>query len=276
MSTKKKYKEYSFHLNQPEVFRDIFIAELSEKGFEGFTETEDGFIAYTSEEISPDFLKEKYPVSFEYEVKDILPRNWNKKWEEQIHPLVIDNKVYIRTSFHPEENFPFVITIDPKMSFGTGHHETTELMIRQMLEMDFQEKTVLDMGAGTGVLSILAEKLGAKEITAIDIDEWAYENMMENFDLNNTKHITPYLGGATLLKDPEKFDIILANINLNILMQDFESYAKSLKKGGQLLLSGFLNQDIPVLKEKAKKFGMLFERHLEKNQWNSLRFKKSE
>ncbi len=275
MSTKATYKEYNFILEQPDIFRDIFIAELSQEGFEGFTETPGGFIAYTSKKNTPDFLRQKYPVKFEYKVNEIQPQNWNEKWEKQIRPLVIEDKIYIRTSFHPPKKYPYVIIIDPKMSFGTGHHETTELMIRQMLEMDFKGKKVLDMGAGTGVLSILATQLGAKEVIAIDIDEWAYENMIENFELNQTKSIDAYLGGAELLSKFERFDIILANINLNILMDDFDSYVKALQKDGQLLLSGFLEEDVDTLKRKADEFGMLFERHLSKNKWNSLRFKKS-
>ena len=276
MPTKKIYKEFHFEMDNPEIFRDIFMAELSEIGFEGFTEEPNGFIAYTDQELSPDFLKEKYPVNFSYKVKEILPQNWNKKWEEQITPLAIDDKVYIRTSFHPKKDYPFKITIDPKMSFGTGHHETTWLMIKQMLEIDFTGKRVLDMGAGTGVLSILAEQMGAKEIVAIDIDEWAFENMKENFEINKTNNITAFFGGSELLENMEDFDIILANINLNILQENIPAYIPKLKNGGKLVLSGFLEEDIIKLKKQVLDFGITFERLMEKGRWISLSFKKND
>jgi ribosomal protein L11 methyltransferase len=275
MSTKKVYKEFHFTLEKPALFRDIFIAELAAKGFEGFTETPQGFMAYTDKEISPDFLKSKYPVSFSYEIKEILPQNWNKKWEEKITPLQIEDKVYIHTSFHEVKDFPYIIHIDPKMSFGTGHHETTWLMIKHMLEMNFEGKRVLDMGAGTGVLSILAEKMGAKEVVAIDIDEWAFENMQENFIVNKTQKTKALLGGAELLSGMLPFDIILANINLNILQEGIPSYIKALKKNGFLVLSGFLENDVEILNKQLLSFGMHFEEKKKKNQWHSLKFKKN-
>ena len=275
MSTKKIYKEFDFILENPQIFRDIFIAELSGEGFEGFVETPSGFKAYTEKNISPEFLKNKYPENFSYEVKEILPQNWNKKWEENISPLIIDDKVYIYTSFHEKKDFPYSVIIDPKMSFGTGHHETTRLMIENMLETDFKNKRVLDMGAGTGILSILAKQLGAKEITAVDIDEWAYENMLENFALNKIKNIKALLGGKEVLNAAGKFDIILANINLNILQDGMKAYAKALKPGGEMILSGFLEKDMENLINQAAGFGMHFEGVKEKNRWRSLKFKKN-
>ncbi len=275
MSTKKIYKEFTFELENPEIFRDIFIAELTSLGFEGFTETPKGLIAYTHNPVDIDYLKEKYPIKFSYTIKEILPQNWNKKWEEQISPLNIEDKVYIRTSFHPIKNYPYTITIDPKMSFGTGHHETTYLMIKQMLKKDFKDKRVLDMGAGTGVLSILAEQMGAKEVIAVDIDEWSYENMQENFNINHTKNIIPFLSGAEVLEKEKNFDMILANINLNILQENIPAYIHSLKKGGDLILSGFLEKDIKTLTEQSRIFGMHFEGVMKKGAWISLSFKKN-
>ncbi len=274
MSTKENYNEYHFKLEKTEIFRDIFIAELSTLGFEGFVEDEKGFFAYTNKEIYFENHLDKYPVKYSFSMRIVQPENWNKTWEKQIKPLIIEENIYIKTSFHPNKNYKYTITIDPKMSFGTGHHETTFLMIKQMIEMNFKEKNVLDMGAGTGVLSILAEQFGAKNIEAVDIDEWAYENMIENFNKNNAKKCTAHLGGAEVIKDFNNFDIILANINLNILQQDLEDYINKLKIGGFLVLSGFLKNDIEILKKQGENFGMIFEILLHKNKWQSIKFKK--
>ncbi len=267
------YKEYNFKINQSEQ-RDIFIALLSQAGFEGFVETAEGFLAYTGQTLQIETILKRLNIPYSYTLRTVKNENWNKIWEQQIKALVIDEQIYIRTSFHPEKNYPYVVTIDPKMSFGTGHHETTYLMIKQMMTMDFDKKTVIDMGAGTGVLSILAEYFGATEIYAIDIDEWAYNNMLENFETNQNKYIKSYFGGAEKLKDLPAVDIILANINLNILVDDFSAYVRSLKASGQLLMSGFYNDDIPVLENMAKQNGMMFVNKLVKNNWASVLFVK--
>jgi len=274
LKTKKIYYEYNFQVKNPEVFRDILIAVLAESDFEGFTETSEGFLAYIDKKKDVEKILTDFQDFYDFTVKEILPQNWNKKWESIIQPLIIENQVYIRTSFHPEKNFPYIINIDPKMSFGTGHHETTELMIRQMLNMDFVGKTVIDIGAGTGVLSILAEQLGAQKIFAVDIDEWSFDNMKENFEKNLTEKIEAFWGDATFLKEFPKADIVLANINLNVLLDDFDYYNEALKNGGKLLMSGFLSEDIPILKKQAKKYGMKFEKVLSKNDWQSMLFSK--
>ena len=266
------YKEFKFALEQPDEHREILIALLSQAGFEGFVETDDGFLAYTDQDLLPEQILVSLNIPYQYTTKTVVEQNWNKTWEQQIKPLIIDEQIYIKTSFHPEKSFPYVITIDPKMSFGTGHHETTYLMIRQMLNIDFSGKSVIDMGAGTGVLSILAEMLGATEIYAIDIDKWAYENMLENFEKNNTTKIKAFHGDAQTLKQLSTVDIFLANINRNILLNDLAAYAKRLKPNGQLVLSGFYTEDIPLLTAAAKQNGMVFESKMQKNNWTSLKF----
>jgi len=268
------YKEFVFKLNKPAVFRDIFIAKLAVEGFEGFVETENGFIAYTDRDLNPEEILSTIEAEYNYTVKEIYPENWNKKWEEQIKPIEIEDFIYIKTSFHQEKDLPLVITIDPKMSFGTGHHETTYLMIQQMMDLSFKNKTILDMGSGTGVLAILASYFGAKDIYAVDNDHWAYENMLENFKKNHVEKINAYFGDASLLKDFPEFDIILANINRNILLNDMKQYISKLKSGGNLILSGFYQEDIPLLLDETQKNGMIFENQKIKNNWVSLRLKK--
>lgn len=267
------YKEFNFIIKQPNKNREILIALLSQAGFEGFVETDEGFLAYTNQNLIPEQVLESIDIPFDYTIKTIVAQNWNKTWEQQIKPLIIDEQIYIKTSFHSEKNYPYIITIDPKMSFGTGHHETTYLMIRQMLNMDFKNKSVIDMGAGTGVLSILAEMLGATEIYAIDNDKWAYENMLENFEKNNTTKIKAFHGDAQTLKQMPSVDIFLANINRNILLNDMSAYVRQIKPDGQLVLSGFYTEDVPLLIAAAEQNGMMFENKIQKNNWTSLKLK---
>ncbi len=267
----KTYKEYHFVLNDTENQRDIFIALLSQAGFEGFVETDKGFLAYTDSDIPPEAVLNHLNFNYEVSVKDVVEENWNKTWEQQIKPLIIDNQVYIKTSFHPDKDLPVVITIDPKMSFGTGHHETTYLMIKQMLSMDLLQKDVIDMGAGTGVLAILAKKMGANRIFAIDNDPWAYDNMLENFNKNKADGIKAYHGDAQTLSDLPQVDLFLANINRNILLNDLQFYVPKIKTSGVLLLSGFYEPDVPLLKSEALKHGMVFESKQVKNDWTGLK-----
>ncbi len=267
------YKEFDFKLEQPER-RDIFIALLSQAGFEGFVETPEGFSAYTGEDLLPDEILKPVDIPYSYTIKKIKNQNWNETWEKQIKPLIIDDKIYIKTSFHPVKNYPFVITIDPKMSFGTGHHETTYLMIKQMLTIDLKDKSVIDMGAGTGVLSILAGLSGAKEIYAIDIDEWAYNNMLENFEKNRVKSVKAFYGDVKKLKELPQVDVFLANINRNVLLQDIPHYSKRINPGGLLLISGFYESDVSLLETVARQNGMKFVSKMVKNDWTSLKFVK--
>ncbi len=266
------YTEYIFKLENPDIYSEIFMAELAELGFEAFEERPDGFSAFTNKAIDFEKHLEKYHQKYSFTSRQIPEENWNKTWEKHIQPLEIDDKIYIKTSFHPDKNFQIVVQIDPKMSFGTGHHETTYLMIKQLLKMDLKHKSILDMGAGTGVLSIIANRLGASPIYAVDNDKWAYENMLENFEKNGVSEIKSFLGDAGILKDFPKFDVVLANINRNILLRDINQYINKLHKNGVLIMSGFYTEDIPIIVAEANRCGMVFEGQMQKNNWVSLFF----
>jgi len=185
----------------------------------------------------------------------------------------VDDKVSIRAPFHENPNLEYDIVIEPKMSFGTGHHETTHMMVQHLLDLDVKNKKTLDMGCGTGILAIFAEMKGAQPIDAIDIDNWCYLNTVENVERNNCKHITAYEGVADLLVG-KKYDVIIANINRNILLADIDVYGSCLNAGGSLLLSGFYAEDIPLLDVKAIALGMKLQKTLERNKWVSLRYSK--
>lgn len=278
-----KYIVYHFQFSDTEGFvSDVLAAELAEIGFESFLETETGLDAFVQssqedkEAISALILNFIFEVEISFLREELENKNWNEEWEKYFfEPILIGDNCVIHSSFH--KNFPQVeydITIDPKMAFGTGHHETTSLMVNEILQMDYNEKTVLDMGCGTSVLAILASMRGAKQITAIDIDEWCTENSIENIEKNNRNNIDVFLGDVSLLKG-QKFDIILANINRNILLQDMEEYSKSLAENGVLFVSGFYTEDIPLIEKKANDYSlnMLFSK--EKNNWAVIKFIKS-
>ncbi|MDR0428164.1 MAG: 50S ribosomal protein L11 methyltransferase [Dysgonamonadaceae bacterium] len=253
-----------------EINRDLISAFLAEIGFESFVESEKGLDAYISEknyseERLAQTLKD-WPLPdthIRYRVEYIKDQNWNEEWEKNFfEPIIIDNRVIIHSSFH--ENIPtlsYDIVIDPKMAFGTGHHSTTSLMVSYLLELKTERKSFLDMGCGTAVLAILARMKGAGPVTAIDIDEWAYENSLENIKRNNTPEINVKLGDASLL-GKEKYDFIFANINRNILLEDIPVYASCLLSGASLLMSGFYKEDMEAIKNKC-----------EENQLNCISFK---
>ncbi len=262
-----------------EMASDVLVGLLSEIGFESFTETEDGVLAYIAEnEFSKNelnnILQNFIPdVKVEYEVNQMPDKNWNEEWEKHyFKPIVIDDMCIIHSSFHEiDKEYKYNIVIDPKMAFGTGHHQTTVLMMRNILDLDLKDKTVLDMGCGTAVLAILAEMRGAKKITAIDIDEWAYNNALENISLNNMSHISVLHGGAELL-GKESYDVILANINRNILLQDIPTYAKALNDKGILMMSGFYEKDLPAITEKCNENGLKQLHFIVKDDWVSVVF----
>jgi len=265
----------------PQDFTDILTAELSEIGYDTFMDTETGFNAYITEGVfSETELQEvigRYQgmAEISYETNKIAKQNWNEEWEKNFEPLIIGNEVSVRASFHPRpENVQYDIVINPKMTFGTGHHETTTLMIENQLTVDHKDKRVLDMGTGTGILAIMACKLGAKEVVGVEIEDWSVENAAENAELNNCPNITVHLGDVTAVENDQPYDIVLANINRNVLLADMAAYTKLLKNGGPLVLSGFYTEDVPVLQEEAERCGLIFETKREKNNWVSAIFRK--
>ena len=256
---------------------EILIAELGEVGFESFTENEDGVTAYIQKKDWHDNildniqLLQSEEVEITNDAEEIEQVNWNSEWEKNFDPIQVDNLVGIRAPFHVNPNLKYDIVIEPKMSFGTGHHETTYLMIQHLIDLNLEDKSVLDMGCGTGILAIFSEMKGAKNIDAIDIDTWCYENSLENVERNNCDKISVFEGDASLLKN-KKYDVIIANINRNILLQDIGTYAKSLNKNGTILLSGFYTEDIPAIEAESKKFNLKLKKKLERNNWVGLKF----
>ena len=264
-------------LHSRSVGIEILIAELGYAGFESFVETEDGVTAYIQKEEWNESILQDVQIlnseefKIEYEFNEIEQTNWNEEWEKNFSPIVVDNLCTIRAPFHEKPTTKYDIIIEPKMSFGTGHHETTYMMIQYILNNDFTNKSVLDMGCGTGVLAILAEKKGAKILDAIDYDNWCYLNSLENVERNNCENITVIEGDASVLAG-KKYDIIIANINRNILLNDMATYVSCLNKNGVLFLSGFYNDDIPVIQEACENQMLKFAEKLERNHWVALKF----
>ncbi|MGB5667675.1 MAG: 50S ribosomal protein L11 methyltransferase, partial [Maribacter sp.] len=245
------YIEYIFGVTPLQPASDILIAELGEAGFESFVESDSGVLAYIqkkdwNQDILNDIrILDNSIVNISYIFKEIAQENWNATWEKNFNPITIGDQCEVRAPFHDKSNVEFDIVIEPKMSFGTGHHETTHMMLQFILDNDLEGKTVLDMGSGTGVLAILTSMKGAKAADAIDIDNWCYLNAKENIERNNRTNIYVYEGDAGLLVN-QKYDVILANINRNILLVDIPIYVRCLNKNGTLILSGFYQNDIQV------------------------------
>lgn len=259
------------------AFSEILIAELAEADFDSFLENDDGFEAYVEGERynkeAVAAIREKYkdvtPITFSF--SQIPKRNWNEEWEKSFSPVIVEDRCVIRAEFHQvDRKYPFEIVITPRMSFGTGHHQTTYLMVKTMLDMDFRGKRVMDAGCGTAILSILACKLGAGAVEAFDIDEWSVDNGNENVRINGCENIRIQLGKIVELALGEPYDVILANINRNVLLEEMQYYASYLKPGGQLLLSGFFATDIPPLLEEAARYGLREARRDERETWSSL------
>jgi ribosomal protein L11 methyltransferase len=275
-------KYYEFIINTNEAFGDekelmspILTAELADLGFESFVEEENFLKAYIlEEELKEESIADLYCLNGKsYQLTKVKDQNWNEEWEKNYPLIQVGDSCCIRASFHPKQEVEYDILINPKMSFGTGHHETTFLMTSFLLENEVKDQKVLDMGCGTAVLGILAKMKGASYVEAIDIDEWAFENSIENTELNN-QDIVCKLGGAEVISDVV-FDTILANINRNILLNDMEAYSAKLKSGGQIFLSGFYHSDIETLVNHCSQFGLELINQKEKNHWVSLQLIKA-
>lgn len=274
------YIELTFTVEPKEQGSDVLIAQLSDLGFESFVDSDKGFTAYIKEDefaevtLNSTISQFKEFFTFDYSKKTIPQQNWNKEWESNFQPIDIQGKCYIRAPFHEvKKGYIFDVIIEPKMSFGTGHHDTTQLMITKLMNLHVNGKSLLDMGCGTGVLAIVASMLGANPITAIDIDDWSYENTIENLQKNNITNVNTFKGDATLLSD-KKFNFILANINKNILLKDISIYNSSLETNGSLVISGFFDTDMDELTRKATELGLQFQDKLLSNGWAVLHFKK--
>jgi ribosomal protein L11 methyltransferase len=272
------YIAYDFNVSPKEPATEMLIAQLGYVGFESFVEQDHGVTAYIQKQewnskiLDDVFLLHSNEFNITFEHNEIAQTNWNEEWEKNFNPIQVDDLVSIRAPFHTNPSLQFDIVIEPKMSFGTGHHETTHMMVQHLLALDLDTKKVLDMGCGTGILAIFAEMKGAKPIDAIDIDSWCYENSLENIQRNNCNHITVYEGDASLLK--EKYDVIIANINRNILLSDMKTYTDCLNENGVLLLSGFYKEDIVIIEDEVTKHGLTFETMIQRNNWVALKYVK--
>ena len=274
----QNYLEFNFKISPLQPWNEILMAELIEIGFDSFTEEHDGILAYIQqeffkeEELKEVQLLQNQEVKISYTFQEMPNINWNEEWEKNFSPINVEDQVSIRAEFHKNQNLPHEIIIQPKMSFGTGHHATTYLMIQQMLDMDLANKNILDMGCGTSVLAIFAKQQGAGKTVAIDIDEWSVENSIENAARNNVE-LEISQGTAENLGS-ENFDVILANINRNILISDIPTYVSILNKGGQLLLSGLCFFDVDDILEVCTEQGLKLKNKQQREEWCSLLLEK--
>ena len=273
------YIEYDFTVSPTEIGVEILMAELAEVGFDSFEDTPTGIKAYIpkdswNEQILQDiYLLSNPEFTISYQITEIEQVNWNEEWEKNFSPIVVEDLCTVRANFHPVPNTRYDIVITPKMSFGTGHHETTYMMLQQLLPLSLEDTKVLDMGCGTGILAIMAALRGARDITAIDIDPWCVENATENVQQNNCFFITIKEGDVSLIVG-EQYNLILANINRNILLSDIPAYTEALFPEGLLLVSGFYVEDLPAIKEKCQEEGLTYLNHIERNRWVSAKFQR--
>ncbi|MGN6178864.1 MAG: 50S ribosomal protein L11 methyltransferase [Mucilaginibacter sp.] len=274
------YYELIFNVIATEDYhQDLLINTLGDIGFDTFEEIESGFKAYipvdeyNSDRLEGALNQYREMFDFSYEVHLVEQKNWNAEWESNFEPITIKDKIFVRATFHaPRPEFEYEIVIDPKMAFGTGHHQTTSMMLEYMLENEFSTKKVLDMGCGTGILAIMAAKLGAGDVTAIDYDPVCYDSTIENSALNNVNNITALCGSKEIIPN-EQYDIILANINRNILLDQLQRYSEVLKTGGELYLSGFYaSPDLDMLTEAALKYDIKYVGHKTNKDWTAARF----
>ena len=277
-----KYLEVTFTTHPcNETVNDVVSALAGDIGFESFVECEGGIQAYIQQalfnkEVLDEMISE-FPIpnaKVEYTVKEAEDKNWNEEWEKNFfQPIIIGDRCVIHSTFHRDiPQAEYDIVINPQMAFGTGHHETTSLIIGELLDNDLQGKSLLDMGCGTSILAILARMRGAAPCTAVDIDEWCVRNSLENIELNGVDRISVFQGDASLLKDQGPFDVIIANINRNILLNDMKRYVSCMHPGSELYMSGFYVDDIPVIQAEAEHNGLRFVHHKEKNRWVAVKF----
>ena len=259
--------------------QELLIVLLSEESYDSFLETENTTVAYIEKDFFDDAILVdilgKLSLSTTFQIHELEDKNWNEEWEKNYDPVFIDEKIHIRASFHPSKNYPYEILITPKMSFGTGHHATTSLVLSTQLTLDHEGKRVLDAGCGTAILSIMAEKRGAAQVLAYDCDEWAYKNSLENISLNGCAKVAVFQTDNVekLFKD-ELFDIILANINKNVLLSEIGSFFKRLSKGGILIMSGFFINDIQDIRLEAEQHGFTFLKTTDNSRWATIQFTK--
>ena len=277
-----KYFEFTFDTNPcTETVNDVLAAVLGDAGFESLIEREGGLSAYIqqslcNEEVIKNALNE-FPLpdtEITYNYVEAEDKNWNEEWEKNFfQPIVIGNRCVIHSTFHHDvPKAEYDIVINPQMAFGTGHHETTSLIISELLNSELEGKSLLDMGCGTSILAILARMRGATPCTAIDIDEWCVRNSIENIELNKVTDIDVELGDAGTLQGKGPFDVVIANINRNILLNDMKQYVACMHPGSELYMSGFYVDDIPVIREEAERNGLNFIHHQEKNHWAAVKF----
>ena len=273
------YIAYDFIVSPKEPATEMLIAQLGYIGFESFVENENGVVAYiqkkewNSDKVEDLYLLNSNEFDITFNHSEIEQTNWNKEWEKNFNPIQVNGQVSIRAPFHENPSLNFDIVIEPKMSFGTGHHETTHMMVQHLLALDLKNKKVLDMGCGTGILAIFAEMKGAQPTDAIDIDSWCFENSLENVQRNGCKHINVLEGDSSLLKGKE-YDVIIANINRNILLSDMKIYTDCLSENGVLLLSGFYKEDISIIESEVIKYGLVLDKMIQKNNWVALKYMK--
>lgn len=267
--------------NIEEYQQDLLISDLADLGFDTFEDSESGFTAFViKENFSEQALKSLLAENVEafssaYILEDIADENWNSEWEKNFSPLIIDDVCYVRATFHePQPSYPYEIIIDPKMAFGTGHHQTTTMMMQYILAADLKDKNILDMGCGTGILAILASKLGAKSLVAIDYDDICYESTLENAALNNVINLKALCGSKEVIPE-ETYDVIFANINRNILLDQIRRYADVLTSTGKIFFSGFyLDPDLGMITAECAKYGIKYLDHKQNGDWIAAQFEK--
>lgn len=275
-----QYIQVTFTFSGIEEYqKDLLVSELAEVGFNTFEDTESGFAAfidfddYNQNRLSGVLLQFEDEFVYNYTVTEIAAQNWNEEWEKNFEPLVISDECYIRATFHqPQPHYRYEIVIDPKMAFGTGHHQTTTMMMQYILSSDLEGKKVLDMGCGTGILAILASKKGAKTLLAIDNDEVCYQSTLENAMLNHITNLEADCGGKEIIPE-STFDVILANINRNILLDQINTYAGVLVSGGSIFFSGFYETpDLEMIVQECKKFNISYKDHKKMGDWVAAHF----